>query len=246
MPIAPSVSRGMPKSSSRQDSRSGGASYWRSALLALAVLAESCRPRQAEAPQWTEPKEPVLIVAPNCAAEGPSATLLRASTSRCGKGDTCVWVDERIQNPTDRTFLLPIDGETLFTADVTSLRILRSSEAGAVPVLELFGRGLNRLVQLPTHADVTLRNVYLGFRSHTVRRDYQVTFFDSVVVNHRRHLESLPIALPRTGNLDLAWLHSYGVAWDALPVHDREPVDVHARCMQTIPVVFDSAEEDPP
>lgn len=209
--------------------------------LALAAFATSCRSRPAEAPASKELMQPIVFAAPDCVRDGPSVTLLRAYTSRCGKGDACVWVDERVRNPTDRTLFVSVDGSTQFSAYVTSIRILRKAKNGVAPVWEILGEDQNYLAQVPAHADVTLRGVYLGFRSRSLESEYQNAFFDRVVVDHLQHLEWIETALPRTGDFDLAWLHTPAVDSTALSVRDREAVDIDVWCMQTIPITFESA-----
>lgn len=203
----------------------------------VGVLAAGFAGVACAAPQPTfEPViVPVDLGAPRCCEGGPSVQILQTRRIRCGKGDECTLIDQRIRNPEDRPLWLLVDASSDFSGYLKSVSILHPRHAPGPPVWEFHGQSYHQAFRVPPGADIIVRNVeYRGLLTK-----FRAVFFDSIALNYDRHIDRLTSAgvMPARGDFEMQWLRrSEYESKELFPLEGRERVSLGKWCEQTVPV----------
>ena len=178
---------------------------------------------------------PIELGAPKCCEAGPSVQILRAHRVRCGKGDTCTLLDQRIRNPEDRALWVLIDARREFSGYLESVRILHARYASSPPAWAFSGQNYHQALRVPPGADIIVRNVeYRGSL-----REFRAVFFDRIALNHDRHIDwrTPDGVMPAHGDFGMQWLsRSDYESKELYPLEGKERVALGKWCTQTVPV----------
>lgn len=204
----------------------------RFAILAVGVVGVSCAAPQ---PTFEPVIVPIDLGAPRCCEKGPSVQILQAGRVRCGKGDECTRLDQRIRNPEDRALWLLVDGSSDFSGYLESVSILHERHAAGPPAWAFSGQNYHQAFRVPPGADIIVRNVeYFGLLTK-----FRAVFFDRIALNNDRHIDWLTPegVMPARGDFDMQWLrHSEYESKPLFPLEGRERVSLGKWCEQTVPV----------
>jgi hypothetical protein len=209
------------------------------ALAACSGPRVTCLPVPAPAAAFTPVVVPIEYVAPTCSDGGPSVEILRAHRFRCGKGNTCTSLDQRIRNPEDRALWLMLDSETEFSGYVESVRVVRARLGDGAPVWSFSGQNVNLAFRILPGTDVVVRNVEYT----EPLTEFRAAFVDRIALNYDQHFDwsERDGALPLRGEVDARGINGAITDYDGHDVarlDGKERVSLDTWCVRTVPVVI--------
>jgi hypothetical protein len=177
---------------------------------------------------------PVELAGRACGPGDPSLEVVATRPFRCGKGDTCTAVDERLRNPTAVAIWLLLDASDAFSQELDSVSLLRARLADhpPPPVWQLLGETYDDALLLPPGADLLARNL----EYHRALQRPRAVFLDRIALADGRDLSTLaPEGLvPASGEIDLSGIGGAITDYDSHDVRRFSPkqrIAIRVRCI---------------
>jgi hypothetical protein len=158
--------------------------------------------------------------------------ILGQHSLKCGKGDSCIHVDQRIRNPTDRPLWLVFDAHGDFSGYLEYVSLEGPHGASPLVVWVFGGQNYTEALRLLPGADVVVRDISYMQYAHQ-RRPVRSAFLDTIsIASDRSPWPRSEGFVPTVGELDLGGLKFWS-SGELVTLHPRARVSIHTVCVQT-------------